>query len=385
MAENTTSLPGPLAFLNAEAAGGIALILAASLAMVVANSPLDHLYEAVLHAPLGPMSAAHWINDGLMALFFLLVGLEVKREATEGALSDGGARVLPVIVAGAGMIVPALVYLLFAARDPALARGWAIPAATDIAFAQAILLLAGSRVPPALRLFLTTVAVVDDIGAVLIIAFGYTAAVDLVMLGAAAAIFVVMVLLNRRGVDRLWPYLLLAALLWVAVYRSGVHATVAGVLAALTIPLQGHSGARPLHDLEHKLHPWVAFGVVPLFGFANAGVSLAGLGLSALAAPLPLAIAAGLFLGKQAGLGLGTFACLRFRLAPRPEGASGLQLYGAAMLGGIGFTMSLFVGGLAFGEGPMLAEVKLGVLAGSLLSAIAGYALLRFARPLGSA
>ncbi|QJU57183.1 Na+/H+ antiporter NhaA [Sphingomonas sp. AP4-R1] len=376
-----TLLSTTSAFFRMEAAGGILLIAAAALALIVANSPYASEYQEALHAHIGPLSVAHWINDALMALFFLLVGLEVKREVLEGSLSDAGARVLPVIVAAAGMIVPAIVYLLFAARDPALARGWAIPAATDIAFAQAILLLAGPRVPPALRLFLTTVAVVDDIGAVLIIAFGYTAAVDGVMLAAAAAILAVMLLLNRRGVDRLWPYAVLAALLWVAIYRSGVHATVAGVLAALTIPLRGHGGSAPLHDLEHRLHPWVAFGVVPMFGFANAGVSLAGLGLGALAAPLPLAIAAGLFLGKQAGIGLGTFACLHFRLAPRPEGASGLQLYGAAILGGIGFTMSLFVGGLAFGDGPMLAEVKLGVLAGSLLSAIVGYGVLRFARP----
>jgi NhaA family Na+:H+ antiporter len=380
MTERSSS--GPLAFLQAEAAGGIALIAAAALALIVANSALAPDYEAALHASFGPLSLAHWINDGLMALFFLLVGLEVKREAREGALSTSGSRVLPVIAAAVGMVLPALVYLSVATVQPGLARGWAIPAATDIAFAQAILLLAGKRVPPSLRLFLTTVAVVDDIGAVLIIAFGYTAAVDLVMLGAAASIFAVMILLNRRGVDRLWPYMLLAVLLWVAVYRSGVHATVAGVLAALTIPLGSRSGASPLHQLEHALHPWVAFVVVPLFGFANAGLSLKGLGLAALAAPLPLAIALGLFLGKQAGIGLGTFACLRFRLAPRPEGASGLQLYGVALLAGIGFTMSLFVGGLAFGEGALLEQVKLGVLAGSILSAVAGFLILRFAPPL---
>jgi NhaA family Na+:H+ antiporter len=371
----------PLAFLKAEAAGGVALIAAAILALVVANSALADSYGAALHAKVGPLSAAHWINDGLMALFFLLVGLEVKREMLEGALSTAGARVLPVIAAVAGMIVPALVYLLFAAGQPGLARGWAIPAATDIAFAQAILLLAGRRVPASLRLFLTTVAIVDDIGAVLIIALGYTASVDGVMLAAAAAILGVMILLNRRGVDRLWPYLLLAALLWVAVYRSGVHATVAGVLAALAIPLRGRGGSTPLGDLEHRLHPWVAFAVLPLFGFANAGLSLKGLSLAALMAPLPLAVALGLFLGKQAGVGLGTVACLRLRLAPRPEGASGLQLYGVALLAGIGFTMSLFVGGLAFGEGAMLDQVKLGVLAGSLLSAITGFLILRFAPP----
>ncbi|MDO6415929.1 Na+/H+ antiporter NhaA [Sphingomonas sp. BIUV-7] len=379
MAGRQTLLP---AFVRGEAAGGIALIAAAILALLVANSPLVTAYQSALHAQLGPLSLAHWINDGLMALFFLLVGLEVKREALEGALSTGGARVLPVIAAAAGMIVPALVYLGFVLSDPALARGWAIPAATDIAFAQAVLLLAGRHVPPSLRLFLTTVAIVDDIGAVLIIAFGYTAAVDPVMLAAAAAIFGVMLLLNRRGIDRLWPYLLLAALLWVAVYRSGVHATVAGVLAALTIPLRGGHGSAPLPMLEHRLHPWVAFAIVPLFGFANAGLSLSGLSVAKMAAPLPLAVAMGLFLGKQVGIGLGTFACLKLRLAPRPEGASGLQLYGVALLAGIGFTMSLFVGGLAFGDGAMLDEVKLGVLAGSFLSAIAGFLILRFARPL---
>jgi Na+:H+ antiporter, NhaA family len=373
------------AFVSAEAAGGLALIAAAVLALIVANSPLAEMYAAALHQPLGPLSIAHWINDGLMALFFLLVGLEVKRETAEGALDSAGARILPVVAAAAGMIVPAIVYLVLAASEPGLARGWAIPAATDIAFAQAILLLAGSRVPPSLRLFLTTVAIVDDIGAVLIIALGYTASVDVVMLGAAAAIVAAMAILNRRGVDRLWPYLLLGALLWIAVHRSGVHATIAGVLTAFCVPLRGHAGAEPLADLEHRLHPWVAFGIVPLFGFANAGLALGGLGLPALVAPLPLAVMLGLFLGKQLGVGLGTFACLRLRWAPRPEGASGLQLYGVALLAGIGFTMSLFVGGLAFGEGAMLEEVKLGVLAGSLLSAGAGFLVLRLGKPLPAA
>lgn len=384
MNASSSPLARGLAFVSGEAAGGLALIAAAAAALIVANSPAAHLYEEALHWRIGPMGLLHWINDGLMALFFLLVGLEVKRELIEGELASAGARVLPVVTAIAGMAAPALLYLAVTAGEPGLGAGWAIPAATDIAFAQALLLLAGRHLPASLRLFLTTVAIVDDIGAVAIIAIGYTEALNLVMLLAAVAILAVMVLMNRRGIIVLWPYLLLAALLWVAVYRSGVHATVAGVLAALTVPLRTRQAQDmpPLCRLESQLHPWVAFAVVPLFGFANAGLPLGDLSLADLLAPLPLAVAAGLFVGKQAGIGIATAACLKLRLAPRPEGASGWQLYGVALLAGIGFTMSLFIGGLAFGEGAMLDEVKLGVLAGSVLSALAGFAVLRLARPL---
>ena len=374
-------------FLSSEAAGGVLLILAAAAAILVANLPATApAYAHGLHARLGPLSLHQWINDGLMALFFLLVGLEIKREILDGSLASPARRRLPVIAAAAGMAAPAAIFLGVAGDDPALARGWAIPSATDIAFAIGVLALAGRRVPASLKLFLTTVAIVDDMGAVLIIALAYTGGLDAAALACAAAAWAAMWALNRRGVAALWPYLLLAAGLWLAVLLSGVHATIAGVLAALAIPCRASPGrpddaASPLHRLEHGLQPWVAYGIVPLFGFANAGVSFAGIGAEQLFAPLPLAIAAGLFFGKQAGVGLSVAAAVRLKLAPAPRDATALQLYGVALLCGIGFTMSLFIGGLAFRD-PLLAdEVKIGVLMGSLASALAGYAVLRLAPP----
>jgi len=366
-------------FLHGEASGGIVLMGAAALAMIVANSPLAGAYAQVLGASLGPLSVHHWMNDGLMALFFLLVGLEIKREFVEGALSSWTARRLPVIAAAAGMIVPALVYLLFAASTPGLARGWAIPAATDIAFAIGVLALLGSRAPASLKLFLTTVAIVDDMGAVAIIALAYTASLNLGALAAAAVILTLMAGLNRAGVRALAPYLLCAAALWYAVLLSGVHATIAGVLAALLIPIRSGPES-PLHRLEHALHPWSAYLIVPLFGFANAGVPLGGMGLAQLFAPLPLGIAAGLFLGKQIGIYASVRLAVKCGLAARPAGASWRQVYGVALLCGIGFTMSLFIGGLAFpGDPARIEAAKVGVLLGSILSALAGYAVLRFA------
>lgn len=355
-------------------------MLAALAALAVANSPLRSAYEAALHAPIGPLGILHWINDGLMAVFFLLVGLEIKRELVDGELADPADRRLPVIAAAAGMAVPALVYLAVVRGDPALVRGWAIPAATDIAFAIGVMALLGSRVPARLKLFLTTVAIVDDMGAVAIIALAYSHGLDWAALAAAAGVLATMVALNRAGVVRLLPYLVLAVLLWALVLRSGVHATVAGVLAAMTIPVRRSPGApddegSPLHRLEHALNPWVAFAIVPLFGFANAGVSLAGANLSA---PLTLAIILGLFVGKQAGILGGVVAAERLGLARRPAGVGWAQLHGVALLAGIGFTMSLFIGGLAFADAALMAQVKVGVLAGSLLSALAGFALLRF-------
>ena len=364
-------------FASTEARGGAILIAAAALALIVANGPLAPRYFAWLAAPIGPLDVHHWINDALMALFFLAVGLEVKREFLAGELRERAARPLPIVAAAAGMAVPALVYLAIAGG--AAPRGWAIPAATDIAFAQGVLALAGARVAPSLRLFLTTVAIVDDIGAVAIIALAYTPALAPAMLAAAAAILLVMALLNRRGVDLLWPYLLLGALLWVAVYRSGVHATVAGVLAALTIPLvpgRSANGTPPLQRLETRLHPIVAYGIVPLFGFANAGVALGGLGWAEMLAPVPLGIAVALFAGKQAGVLLGIGTATRFGWATMPAGASARQLYGVATLCGIGFTMSLFIGDLAFADPLRAGEVKLGVLGGSLASAVVGFAIL---------
>ena len=361
--------------LSGEAGPGVVLLAAAALALVVANSPWGGAYEHGLHAYLGPLSLLHWINDGLMAVFFLFVGLEVKREVVAGDLSTPAARRLPVIAAVAGMVVPALVYAGVIKGDPGLIHGWAIPSATDIAFAIGVLALVGSRAPASLKLFLTTVAIVDDIGAVAIIALAYTSGLKFAALAAAAVLVGLLFLLNRRGVRALWPYVLLALLLWVAVLQSGVHATVAGVLAALFVPL-GDDEHAPLDRLEHALSPWVSYAILPIFGFANAGVAFGG---APLWAPLPLGVAAGLFLGKQ----LGVFGAMRgavaLRLAEKPEGAGWAQLYGVALLAGIGFTMSLFIGGLAFHDPVLIEEVKVGVLAGSALSAVLGFAVLRFA------
>jgi NhaA family Na+:H+ antiporter len=361
--------------LMAAAAGGLAL----------ANSPLAPAYQTLLRYELGGMSALHWINDGLMALFFLLVGLEIKREFLDGRLATWERRRLPIVAAAAGMAVPALIYLALTGGEPGLARGWAIPAATDIAFAIGVLALLGSRAPTSLKLFLTTVAIADDLGAVAIIAIAYTASLDLPALAAAALILLALHGLGRLGATSPAIFLIGAGLLWVAVLRSGIHPTVAGVLAAAVVPLVRTPGApdsadSPLHRLEHGLAPWVAYLILPLFGFANAGVALGG-GAS-LFAPLPLAIAAGLFLGKQAGIFGGVWAAVRLGIAAPLRGATWLQLWGVATLGGIGFTMSLFIGALAFPDDPALVEeAKLGVLAGSFLSALAGFALLRLAPP----
>jgi Na+:H+ antiporter, NhaA family len=380
-------------FLRSEAAGGIILMAVAALAMLVANSPWAADYFHLIHAiigpeltpKLGPMTVHLWINDGLMALFFLLVGLEIKREFVDGHLSSWADQRLPMIAAAAGMLVPALVYLATVSGDSTLLRGWAIPAATDIAFAMGVLALLGKRAPASLKLFLTTVAIVDDMGAVAIIALFYTAQLSFLWLAAAAMIWAAMLMLGRRGVMTLWPYLLLAALLWYATLLSGVHATISGVLAAFAIPLRRTLAApdaedSPLHRLEHGLAKPVAFFIVPLFGFANAGVSLAGIGLAQLLAPLPLGIALGLFLGKQAGIFAAVRLAARFRFASRPKDASWTQVYGVSLLCGIGFTMSLFIGGLAFVDPAISDSVKIGVLMGSLASAICGYSVLRFAR-----
>ena len=380
------------AFLSSGAAGGILLMVAAALAMIIANSVFAQDYTHLIHAvtgpeltpKLGPMTLHLWINDGLMAIFFLLVGLEIKREFVDGHLSTWADRRLPMIAAAAGMIVPAIIYLAIAGGEPALRRGWAIPAATDIAFAIGVLALLGSRAPASLKLFLTTVAIVDDMGAVAIIAVFYTAELNLVALAAAGTIWCAMFLLNRFRVNVLWPYLLLAALLWYATLLSGVHATIAGVLAALAIPFRRtlaapDAGDSALHRLEHALVKPVAFVIVPIFGFANAGVSLEGINFAALTAPLPLAIAMGLFLGKQIGIFTSIWLSVKLGIAARPHNASWTQVFGVAVLCGIGFTMSLFIGGLAFVGAAQGDAVKIGVLIGSLLSAILGYSILRFA------
>jgi NhaA family Na+:H+ antiporter len=357
--------------LASEAAGGVVLIVAAACAIGVANSPLATGYAALLHAPAGPFSVHAWIDDALMAVFFLLVGLEIKRELVEGALATPAARRLPFVAAAAGMAVPALVYLALAGATPGLTRGWAIPAATDIAFAIGVLALLGSRALTSLKVFLTAVAIADDMGAVAIIALAYTAAIDVAALAAAAGVAAGMVVLERHGERRAWPYLLGFAVLWCFVLLSGVHATVAGVVAALTVPV---ATAR---RIEHILQPWVAFAILPLFAFANAGVGLAGMGLDSLGHPLVMGVAAGLFLGKQVGIFGTIWVADRIGFAARPAGASWMQIWGVALLAGIGFTMSLFIGGLAFaGDAGRLDAVKIGVLAGSILAAVAGFGVL---------
>ncbi|TPM59288.1 Na+/H+ antiporter NhaA [Mesorhizobium sp. B2-2-4] len=373
-------------FLDSEAAGGIMLMVAAALALIVANSPLSGTYFAVLHAYLGPFSVSHWVNDGLMAVFFLLVGLEIKREMLDGQLSTWPRRVLPGIAAAGGMVVPALAYVAINRDNAGALSGWAIPTATDIAFALGVLSLLGSRVPASLKIFLTALAIIDDLGAVIIIAIFYTSGLSLAYLGAAFAVIAALVVLNRMRVMSLVPYLVLGAILWVLVLKSGVHATLAGVALALTIPLERTAGIEhdldhsPLHRLEHGLHAIVPFVVIPIFGFANAGVSLAGLSVGALFEPLTLGVAAGLVVGKLVGVFGSSALAIRFGLADLPAHAGWLHMIGISLLCGIGFTMSLFIGLLAFASDVALQDaVKVGILSGSLVAALLGAAVLLMA------
>ncbi|TIQ98245.1 Na+/H+ antiporter NhaA [Mesorhizobium sp.] len=379
-------------FLDGEAAGGIILMAAAALALIVANSPLAETYFAALHAYLGPLSVSHWVNDGLMAVFFLLVGLEIKREMLDGQLSTWPRRVLPGIAAAGGMVFPALVYVLINRDNQAALSGWAIPTATDIAFALGVLSLLGSRVPASLKVFLTALAIIDDLGAVIIIALFYTNGLSLAYLGAAFAVIAVLIVLNRMRVMNLLPYLVLGAALWVLVLKSGVHATLAGVALALTIPLErspaiGHDVEQsPLHRLEHGLHKLVPFIVIPIFGFANAGVSLGGLSVAALVEPLTLGVAAGLVVGKLVGVFGASVLAIRLGLADLPANAGWLHMIGISLLCGIGFTMSLFIGLLAFANDAALQDaVKVGILAGSLIAALVGAAVLLMAPATGGA
>jgi NhaA family Na+:H+ antiporter len=388
------------AFLRSEAAGGIILMVAAVLAMLVANSTFYESYHHILHdnlgpvfspvltEKLGPMTLHLWINDGLMAVFFFLVGLEIKREFVDGRLSTWDKRRLPIIAAAAGMVVPAMIFLFVTRDNPALANGWAIPAATDIAFAIGVLALLGKRAPTSLKLFLVTVAIVDDMGAVAIIALVYTPELATQWMFAAVVTLGIMYYLNASGTKKIWPYMLLSGLLWYFVLLSGVHATIAGVLAALMIPLTRTPGSpdaqdSTLHRLEHIIVPWSAFVIVPVFGFANAGVNLDGMGVDQILAPLPLGIALGLFIGKQAGIFGSVWLAVRFGIAGKLRGATWAQIYGTAMLCGVGFTMSLFIGGLAYpgaseAAGLLREEAKIGVLMGSLISGLVGYLVLRF-------
>ncbi len=386
-------------FLRYEATAGLLLIAAATVAIVLANTGLESVYGRLLDVPLsitvGESGLAKplllWINDGLMAVFFLLVTLEIKREFIEGQLSSVRQALLPFFGAVGGMALPAAIYIFINLdNDPLSLNGWAIPAATDIAFALGILSLAGKWAPLSLKVLLAAIAILDDLGAITIIAFFYTDELSLVTIEGAALCVVCLVVLNRLGVTRTAGYLMIGVLLWVFVLQIGVHATLAGVVVALAIPMRarGDKERSPLRKLEHDLHPWVAYGILPVFAFANAGVSFSGLSPSSLLEPVPLGIAAGLFVGKQFGIFVPVALAVLFGIAKKPLGATWPQVYGVSMLCGVGFTMSLFIGSLAFedptGDQSFAAPIRLGVLAGSLLSGLFGYLLVRYggtARP----
>jgi NhaA family Na+:H+ antiporter len=362
-------------FFKSEPASGILLIVATVLALLVANSSLFSLYEDTLDLHIAGLSVERWINDGLMAIFFLLVGLEIKREMIGGELSTWGSRVLPGVAAAGGMALPALIFLAITHGRDGITDGWAIPTATDIAFALGILSLLGSRVPGSLKILLTSIAILDDLGAITIIALFYTSNLDLPYLGLVAICVVVLFALNRRGVLHLLPYLAIGIALWFCVYRSGIHATLAGVVVAIMIPARapGEAGEPPLRRLEHAIDPWVSLAIVPIFAFANAGVHFGGLGREDVIGPLPIGIALGLFVGKQIGVFGVIWTAVRLGLAPQPAGASWIEVYGMAALCGIGFTMSLFIGGLAFsGSDHFMGATRIGVLGGSVLSAVLG-------------
>ena len=376
-------------FLRLESAGGILLVIAAAVAILMANTPLASLYNSFLNVPVevavGQVELRKplllWINDGLMAIFFLLVGLEIKREVLEGELSSKDQIILPAVAAIGGFAVPALIYVAINWDGGDTLNGWAIPAATDIAFALGVLSLLGSRVPLSIKVFVTTLAIVDDLMAIIVIAVFYSQDLNTGALLFAFAGWMLLFFMNWMGVTRTAVYLVIGTIIWVAVVKSSVHATLNGVMVALAIPLKvkdehGHSPAR---HLEHTLHPWVAFVILPLFAFANAGVSFAGMGMKDLGQPVTLGIIAGLFVGKQIGVFLTSWIVIKLGWSRMPAGGTWPLLYGAAMLTGIGFTMSLFIGTLAFehGEFDYSAAVRLGVLVGSLLSAVCGYLLIR--------
>lgn len=376
-------------FIEMEGAGGLALGLAALVAFALSNSPLNPYYDALLAQrlafDLGPVDVdkplSLWINDGLMAVFFFLVGLEIKREVLQGELSTKQQAMLPVFAAFGGVLVPATIYALINAGGGDALDGWAIPAATDIAFSVAVLGLLGTRAPTSLKIFLLAVAIIDDLAAIMIIALFYTSDLSIQALMFGGLAVAALVALNRAGVTHIAAYAVVGVVLWFCVLKSGVHATLAGVITAFAVPLFGKSpmGPSPLHDSIHALHPWVAFGVLPVFAFANAGVPLDGVTLASLAAPVPLGIALGLILGKPIGILAASALAVRHGVAKLPSDLNWRLLAGAALLCGIGFTMSLFIGSLAFDDPARIAEVKLGVLAGSVLSGLLGYALLRFA------
>lgn len=382
-------------FLQMESAGGIVLMLAAVLAIVVANTPLAGYYDLFINTPveirIGALQIAKplllWVNDGLMAIFFFLVGLELKREFVDGELSRPANIMLPAVAAVGGIVAPVGIYVLFNRSDPVAMQGWAIPAATDIAFALGILTMLGSRVPLALKVFLVSLAIFDDLGAIIIIAVFYSSDLSLQALLAAGSCLLILGYMSWRRVASVTPYIFVGIIMWIAVLKSGVHATLAGVALAAFIPMfdAQDPDRSPLRSLEHDLHEVVAFGVLPLFAFVNAGISFAGMSVADLLHPVSLGIAAGLFVGKQAGIFLFCALAIKAGLARLPDGASWGSLYGASILGGVGFTMSLFVGGLAFehapGDSAIIFDERLGILVGSLLSGAFGYIVLDKALP----
>ena len=379
------------AFMHHEAAGGVALGTAALVALLLANSPVaasyTHLLESHVALGIGAFSldktVSHWINDGLMVLFFFVVGLEIKRELVSGELSSMKQAALPFVAAAGGMIVPAIIYLIVNRNHPEALNGWAIPCATDIAFAVGVVALLGSRVPASLKVFLLALAIIDDLGAILMIAAFYTADLSVNALALAAVGVAALAALNRSGVTRISPYVIAGFFVWLCVLKSGVHATLAGVITALAIPIsssdesEADDNVGPLEWLMHTLHPWVTFGVVPLFALANAGVSFSGFTLGSLTEPIQLGIILGLVFGKPAGVLLFSWLAISSGVADKPAGASWVQILGIGALAGIGFTMSLFIGMLAFPEPEYAAAIRMGVLTASIVAGVAGYLILR--------
>ena len=380
-------------FYDRESSTGILLILVTIAALLLKNSTMSEVYNSFLRTPVeirfGTLQLAKplllWINDGLMAVFFLLVGLEVKREFLRGSLSTWSQACLPVVAAIGGMVVPAMIYVGFNYREPLALHGWAIPTATDIAFALGILSLLGNRVPVSLKIFLLALAIIDDLGAIVIIALFYTTDLSVISIIVAVASLLALFVINKAGVTRRAAYILLGIVLWISVLKSGVHATLAGVALAFMIPVDTHnknSDGCLAEQLEHDLHPWVSFMILPLFAFVNAGIDLRGLTMSQLMAPVPVGILCGLFFGKQLGVFIFSWAAIRLRIAVLPQGSNMMQLYGVALMTGIGFTMSLFIDSLAFTDDAVYQYAdKLAILLGSLLSGVAGYLVLRFVRP----
>ena len=371
-------------FFKMESAGGILLVIAAAIAMTIANTDLYEAYQGFLYTYVLGMSVSHWINDGLMAVFFLLIGLEVKRELLEGALKSKETAIFPAIAAVGGMLAPALVYVAFNYGDAQAISGWAIPAATDIAFALGIMALLGNRVPVSLKVFLLALAIIDDLGVVVIIALFYTGDLSTTALAVGFAMTAALFILNAKKVTSLTPYMIVGAILWFAVLKSGVHATLAGVVIGFAIPLQGKKGEHsPLKHMEHALHPYVAFGILPLFAFANAGISLEGVSLSSLGSALPLGIALGLLVGKPLGIFSFSWVAVKSGVAKLPEGVNFMHIFAVSVLCGIGFTMSIFISSLAFGtvNAEFDTYARLGILMGSTTAALLGYFLLHVSLP----